>query len=80
MQGSTGLIPGQGTKIPHILGQLSPATGTPKPKPQLESQYTATKDNFVAQLGPTWLGQMNNKYFKKRDWLYIDNGCKVSSI
>ena len=53
MQGSTGLIPGQGTKIPHISGQLSPAAVTTEPEPRLESWYTATKDNFVAQLGPT---------------------------
>ena len=53
MQGSTGSIPGQGTEIPHISGQLSPAAVTTEPEPQLESQYTATKDNFVVQLGPT---------------------------
>ena len=26
--GDTGLIPGQGTKIPHAAGQLSPHTAT----------------------------------------------------
>ena len=30
--GDKGLIPGQGTKIPHALGQLSPRSATPEPK------------------------------------------------
>ena len=40
--GDPGLIPGQGTKIPHAVGQLRPRTATTEPKcsgaraPQLE--------------------------------------------
>ena len=42
--GDAGLIPGQGTKIPHAMGQLSPRTTTTEPvcpgarMPQLERQ------------------------------------------
>ena len=29
--GDTGSIPGQGTKIPHVVGQLSPCATTTEP-------------------------------------------------
>ena len=35
--GDAGSIHGQGTKIPHAAGQLSPHTTTTEPAPQLES-------------------------------------------
>ena len=46
--GDTGSIPGQGTKIPHATGQLSPCTTTAEPAcsgactPQLERSPLAT--------------------------------------
>ena len=41
--GDLGLIPGQGIKIPHVLGQLSPSTTTTEPRaPQLERSLCAT--------------------------------------
>ena len=30
--GDTGSIPGQGTKIPHVMEQLSPSTATTEPR------------------------------------------------
>ena len=39
--GDAGSIPGQGTKIPHVVGQLSPHTTTTEPVPQLESLRAA---------------------------------------
>ena len=48
--GDVGLISGQGTKIPHAVGQLSPRAATTKPAlsracvPRLESLPAATKD------------------------------------
>ena len=45
--GDTGSIPGQGTKIPHAVGQLNPCATTTKPKcpeacmPQLEKRKPA---------------------------------------
>ena len=38
-----GLIPGQGTKIPHAVGQLSPLAARTEPA-SLESPCTAAKD------------------------------------
>ena len=32
--GDSGLIPGQGTKIPHAAGQLSPCAATTEPTPR----------------------------------------------
>ena len=53
--GDTGSIPGQGTKIPHAAGQLSPRVATTEPMcsgactPQLErSPCTATKSPCAA--------------------------------
>ena len=46
--GDTGLIPGQETKIPHAVGQLSPRAATTEPAcsgaraPQLERSPRAT--------------------------------------
>ena len=46
--GDTGLIPGQGTKIPHAVGQLSPRMTTTEPAssraraPQPENSRAAT--------------------------------------
>ena len=34
MQAATGLVPGQGTKIPHAVEQLSQSTGTTEPESQ----------------------------------------------
>ena len=34
--GDEGSIPGQGTKMSHASGQLSPCTATTEPEPQLE--------------------------------------------
>ena len=36
--GDTGLIPGQGTKIPHAMGQLSPHTATRIPLVTIRTQ------------------------------------------
>ena len=53
--GDVGLIPGQGTKIPHAEGQLSPhtaATGLESSRAhviQLESPCTATKAPALQQ-------------------------------
>ena len=47
--GDVGSIPGQGTEIPHVLGQLSLSTATTEPThpgacvPPLESPCAATK-------------------------------------
>ena len=41
--GDAGSIPGQGMKIPHAMGQLSPRATTTEPVPQLESPHAATK-------------------------------------
>ena len=44
-EGVAGLIHGQGTKIPHALGQLSPSVATTEAHtPQLGSPCTAMKD------------------------------------
>ena len=49
--GHAGLIPSQGTKIPHATGQLSPCTATTEPEhsgahtPQLERSPQATTKN-----------------------------------
>ena len=55
--GDTGLIPGQGTKVPHATGQLSLRVATAEPEgsgahtPQLKrSLHTATE---------TWCNQIN---------------------
>ena len=47
MQGDTGPIPGQGTKIPHALEQSSPQAATrEKPLPSaMKIWYAATKTN-----------------------------------
>ena len=37
--GDTGLIPGQGTKIPHAMGQLSPHTATRIPLVTIRTQW-----------------------------------------
>ena len=42
--GDSGSIPGQGTKIPHTLEQLSQCANYLFQEPQLESQCTAMKD------------------------------------
>ena len=54
VQGTMGFIPGQGTRIPHIMEQLSPHSATtetlhtttaePARPAQLESPHTTTKD------------------------------------
>ena len=51
--GDTGSIPGQGTKIPHAMGQLSPHATTTELMclnerarvPQLQSPHTTTGEN-----------------------------------
>ena len=62
--GDMGLIPGQGTKIPHISGQLSPHTETiepkcsrahtPQPRPNtastpLKKKKTKTEEHLLSQ-------------------------------
>ena len=53
MQGDTGSIPGQGTKIPHAAKQLSPHAATTEPAhsgahvPQLESSRAACTEAHV---------------------------------
>ena len=43
--GDTGSIPGQGTKIPHAMGQLSPCAATAEPTCHtLESPCNATEE------------------------------------
>ena len=39
--GDTGSIPGQGTKFPHAMGELSPCATTTELVPQLESLTAA---------------------------------------
>ncbi|KAI4578753.1 hypothetical protein MJT46_000121 [Ovis ammon polii x Ovis aries] len=46
MAGDMGLIPGQGTKIPHALGQLSPYTAT------RESLCTASTESVLPKENP----------------------------
>ena len=42
--GDVGTIPGQGTRILHAVGQLSPHATTAEPVPQLDSPCNAMKD------------------------------------
>ena len=42
--GDVGTIPGQGTRILHAVGQLSPHATTTEPVLQLESPCNAMKD------------------------------------
>lgn len=56
-----GSIPGGGTKIPHVVGQLSPRAATAKPRgPQLESlqatNYRA-QELWNPQAAPTYHNQ-----------------------
>ena len=44
--GDAGLIPGQGTKIPHALGQLSPYTAT------RESLCTTSNESVLPKENP----------------------------
>ena len=63
--GDTGSIPGQGTKMPPALGELSSCTTTTEPMcsgscaSQLESPATAMKD----PTWPSWDPTQPNKYF-----------------
>ena len=46
--GDTGLTHGQGTKIPHATGQLSPCAATTEPAcRKLQSPRTTTRENPV---------------------------------
>ena len=46
--GDMGLIPGQGTKIPHALGQLSPCTATREASsPQVLSPHSTRKTHTL---------------------------------
>ena len=62
--GDTGLIPGQGTKVPHATGQLSLWVATAEPEgsgahtPQLERSLHATTE--------TWCNQINKGLKKKK--------------
>ena len=47
-----GSIPGQGTKIPHAVGQLSPLAASTEPASQLESVH-CDKGSQVMQLRPS---------------------------
>ena len=51
---SLGLIPGQGTKIPHAVGQLSPRATTTKTQ---SSQKTTTNNK-----NPRWVGGLTPTY------------------
>ena len=45
--GDTGSIPGQGTKIPHAVGQLSPSAATTEPTRHSYRAYTTTREKPV---------------------------------
>ena len=51
--GDAGLIPGQGTKIPHAEKQLSPHPATTKLTRLNQSLCTAMKDPPCSNSGPT---------------------------
>ena len=42
--GDVGSISGRATKIPHVIGQLSPHAKTTEPAPQLENPHAATTE------------------------------------
>ena len=50
--GDAGLIPGQGTKIPHIVEQLSPNAATPEPTHHNEPSQMKQQRSHVSQLRP----------------------------
>ena len=60
------LIPGQGTKIPNAIGQLSPWTGTTEPicsrdrMPELDSLPAATRENHTPQTRGSWSRAMKS--------------------
>ena len=70
--GDASLIPGQGTKIPHVVGQLSPCAATTEPvgsgarASQLErSPRTTTKSRHAATKDPVCLNYAANKKINK---------------
>ena len=72
--GDTGSIPGQGTKSPHAMGQLSPHAATTEPTrpvacaPQLERSPHRTERSCVPQLRLNTAKKIKttNKYLKKK--------------
>ena len=61
--GDTGSIPGQGTKIPHAMGQLSPHT------PQLLSSHASTREPACCKLqSPHALEPAHHNYRAQAPW------------
>ena len=64
--GNTGLIPGQETKIPHALGQVSPHATTNTHVPQLRHNAAKTKNDikkyFLKDLPPVCVYLYSQKY------------------